>query len=1009
MRTPKSTGPFRHRIATLAFALLLLTPLGLPLLPRGGAQSQSQNVAFVGSDQVINGGGLFHADPAFGVFAFADVDPSSITDASSLAAYDTVVLNVASPALSCSTGGLSQAAKAALVSFVHGGGKMLIYDSECTFGGAVDYNWLPFPFTTNNPGAQGANGVLQVVEENSLSCSSSAQACYIDVTAVGQQTDAVGDSNVVLTQDSHWCGDLRSTNVNGFTGYSHMYAIDGPGLYIYNGLDQDAQSQTVSGASGSDHLSKVWYLELLQPWGPPGLPCSAPVQCNGAPLVIRVDLTKPATGFDYFNDNAVAQTGPSPVSRVVGSLTVTATTTDTAQTARVEFSVDGTLRAIDTSAPFTYVWDADLEPTPQGFHQLKAQAFPTTAGACAPIAIKTVFVVSVTMAGRAIGLFAGNTVPATLNLQVLGATLPSGTAAASDARTVVDHVVGAPADARVQVLRDTTQSTVTGAVYSVTTTSTASDVSLLGGLVRAQTLRSVAGAVFDRAALAGSTSAAGTMFADLLVAGTPVQQPVAPNTVLTLPGGLGWLVLNEQLPSSGLGHVELTVNAVHLYLRTATTRDEVIVAQAMAGADLLRGTFTGPSRTIESEDDAATGGDAGDSFATATPLALAGAAGQGAASVGGRLGPGDPRDFYGFPAAQGQNVKAVLLPAARATETVDQVRLNGFTPSIGASTTSAAAPPFYVLRLREPVTGAVRGTSALAVANIGLPERVELNVDKPGNWVVELERVYGEGNYTLAVTVTPIALLPDDQVLGPDAPSTCATAATPLAEAVAGVLKDNDFADVWTVQAGIGDVLTAALKPGEDHDGADFDLFLYAPDCTPLASSTLGKEPLPKGLPDLVLHAPVAGSGTYKVEVRRINGAGNYELELRASRPLPTVPNNDALTGADAGDACASATPLPLPGQGAFEGAFPDGDAADHYSVTVGAGQRLVTTAVPSPTNDVTLRVYGPGCALLGTSAAGASVPEVVALTTPLAAGTYVVGVERVLGGGNYLFSVTLA
>src|SRR5581483_9173220 len=130
----------------LLLAAAFVLPAASTLLPAAGALPQSANVAIIDSELSMNGGGLYHSDPLFAGMTFSTLAPASIS-ASSLAAFDTVVLNVASNGLGCSTAGLSAGAKADLVSFVRNGGKLLIYDSECTFGGSVDYSWLPFPFT----------------------------------------------------------------------------------------------------------------------------------------------------------------------------------------------------------------------------------------------------------------------------------------------------------------------------------------------------------------------------------------------------------------------------------------------------------------------------------------------------------------------------------------------------------------------------------------------------------------------------------------------------------------------------------------------------------------------------------------------------------------------------------------------------------------------------------------------------------------------------------------------
>ena len=114
----------------------------------------SLSVAVIGGPDVINGGSLPVSIPELGSMSFTDVALGDVT-AANLASYDTVILNVAGRQMSCSTATLTTQSKLDLVTWVGQGNKLIIYDSECTRGGGVDYSWLPFPFTTNNPGAAG--------------------------------------------------------------------------------------------------------------------------------------------------------------------------------------------------------------------------------------------------------------------------------------------------------------------------------------------------------------------------------------------------------------------------------------------------------------------------------------------------------------------------------------------------------------------------------------------------------------------------------------------------------------------------------------------------------------------------------------------------------------------------------------------------------------------------------------------------------------------------------------
>lgn len=217
---------------------------------------------------MINGGTLPTSGGDLAAFTFTNLAPASVSTAN-LATYDTVVLNVASAEMGCTTNTLSAAGKADLVTFVATGKKMIIYDSECA---ASDYSWLPFPFTTNNPGAQGANGVLTDLEENLLSSLIPGDPHYIDTNALSTGTDAVGDANVFDTTNPNWCVDMSAVNINGVNGATHVYAKTGTdkGLYIYNGLDVDA-------IGFSADLLKIWVQELQHPFNPSNLPCGVTV------------------------------------------------------------------------------------------------------------------------------------------------------------------------------------------------------------------------------------------------------------------------------------------------------------------------------------------------------------------------------------------------------------------------------------------------------------------------------------------------------------------------------------------------------------------------------------------------------------------------------------------------------------------------------------------------------------------------------------------------------------
>jgi hypothetical protein len=115
------------------------------------------------------------------------------------------------------------------------------------------------------------------------------------------------------------------------------------------------------------------------------------------------------------------------------------------------------------------------------------------------------------------------------------------------------------------------------------TSSTLANVSLLGGLITATSISSVA-----QESLVGSTSTPstlGTNFGDLVIAGVSVSANVPANTVVSLPG-VGYVVVNEQpAPANG----QLQVNGLHIVVNVANSLGlpvgvEIFVSHAQASA-----------------------------------------------------------------------------------------------------------------------------------------------------------------------------------------------------------------------------------------------------------------------------------------------------------------------------------------------------------------------------------------------------------------------------------------
>lgn len=98
-------------------------------------------------------------------------------------------------------------------------------------------------------------------------------------------------------------------------------------------------------------------------------------------------------------------------------------------------------------------------------------------------------------------------------------------------------------------------------VTTARTHATVHDASLLGGLITAREIEGVSETAYDGSSFA--TSAAGSTFVRLRVAGQRIDPEVPPNTRIDL-AGIGFVVLNEQIRTEDERSASLEVNMVHV-------------------------------------------------------------------------------------------------------------------------------------------------------------------------------------------------------------------------------------------------------------------------------------------------------------------------------------------------------------------------------------------------------------------------------------------------------------
>jgi hypothetical protein len=487
-------------------------------------------------------------------------------------------------------------------------------------------------------------------------------------------------------------------------------------------------------------------------------------------------------------------------------------------------------------------------------------------------------------------------------------------------------------------------------------------------------------------------------------AGVPVHYDGAPIEI-PLPGG-GMLTLFEQVSEETAQGTLYLENLVHAHLPLPYGRHEAILGSVIlqAGHQPPDFPYAAQPRLILGQDDAGSGRDAGSTPGGAVPIATG--------LYHGSLPPGDRIDYYSVELLHGDKIQLVLAPAARATAVGGAIHLSDIAdPDITPPAVVVGPQETYTLRLFDP-TGALRERSELPVA--GAPQRIELNTDLDGTWHIEVARNPRSSpptayNYTLAATITPVPLLPQNEFTtgapacvpgDPGIPEIGAHAPQDAGGGVkSGVLRDADFFHVYRFHAKLGEIATVILKPGETLDGVDMALILFDPDCNEMQRSNLNLAGL-KGLPETVNMLPTLETADYYLGIERVNGVGNYHITLTATNPLPTLPLNDGLSGGDAPTAHGNAGPAPAP---VFQGTLHDGDPGDAYLLTLEAGKRSEVTVKMGLLSSVEVRLYRPDGTTLVPQSQNFGGQLVTYVFDAPVTGSYGLEIRPIVGGGNYM------
>ena len=165
-----------------------------------------------------------------------DRESPAMLEPADLQRYQVVMLNGL-----CNAGDyFSPAIATVLTNWIAAGHKLMIYDADMC-GDKTSYAFLPYPFTTNNPGANGARGdrLIEVENDQFGTLDTTDKGHYFDPKPFASGSNQLGDANTVTSHDPHWCGHLFGTNKNNVNGFMQMYATYGKGLIVYSGFDHD--------------------------------------------------------------------------------------------------------------------------------------------------------------------------------------------------------------------------------------------------------------------------------------------------------------------------------------------------------------------------------------------------------------------------------------------------------------------------------------------------------------------------------------------------------------------------------------------------------------------------------------------------------------------------------------------------------------------------------------------------------------------------------------------------
>ena len=248
----------------------------------------------------------------------------------------------------------------------------------------------------------------------------------------------------------------------------------------------------------------------------------------------------------------------------------------------------------------------------------------------------------------------------------------------------------------------------------------------------------------------------------------------------------------------------------------------------------------------------------------------------------------------------------------------------------------------------------------------------------------------GSGIYSMTVTVTG-GTAQNDANSGQDAGNSFVQALTIGAGSYTGFIDSTDTDDYYKVNLSSGQTIWVSLIPPY---GSDFDLYLYDPNQTSVASSTLGSSQT-----DTVSYVATS-SGYHYIRIKQWSGSGVYSFTVWLSS---VATQNDWSSGQDAGDSRDQALAI-SPGSGS--GYLDSTDTNDYYKITTTSSGGIDVILTPPTGSDFDLYLYDSNGSQVASSTLGGSQTDTINYTAT-STGDWYIRVHLYSGEGTYSLQVS--